>query len=279
MFTHPCFLITKIYVNMFIKTIKYYCAKIRKKGNCMFSKNLIKLRSKSGWSQEKLANELGVSRQTIANWENNKKVPDSTNILKISQVFSVSVDDLLKEADILKSVQNGCDAVVNKKIYENFYKKLILISSLFITFFGTGLSLFILLSMSRVGVGDRLTPQLVILPLLVFLPQLIYLVSQAKYNKSLANPGFYTEIEINNSHRMRAIRLASAAGLVIGSLFAFSFTGDGGYFGFLDSSNVYGYNSVKSFIGLVFSLIMFWSGVSMIVSVFISKRIFIIKSK
>ena len=78
---------------------------------------------------------------------------------------------------------------------------------------------------------------------------------------------------------MRAIRLASAAGLVIGSLFAFSFTGDGGYFGFLDSSNVYGYNSVKSFIGLVFSLIMFWSGVSMIVSVFISKRIFIIKSK
>ena len=245
----------------------------------MFSKNLIKLRSKSGWSQERLANELGVSRQTIANWENNKKAPDSTNILKISQVFFVSVDDLLKEADILKSVQNGRDAAVNKKIYESFYKKLILISSLFITFFGTGLSLFILLSMSRVGVGDRLTPQLVILPLLVFLPQLIYLVSQAKYNKSLANPDFYTEIEINNSHRMRAIRLASAAGLVIGSLFTFSFTGDGGYFGFLDPSNVYGYNSVKSFIGLVFSLIMFWSGVSMIVSAFISKRIFIIKSK
>ena len=156
----------------------------------MFSKNLIKLRSKSGWSQEKLANELGVSRQTIANWENNKKAPDSTNILKISQVFFVSVDDLLKEADILKSVQNGRDAAVNKKIYESFYKKLILISSLFITFFGTGLSLFILLSMSRVGVGDRLTPQLVILPLLVFLPQLIYLASQAKYNKSLANPDF-----------------------------------------------------------------------------------------
>ncbi|MFD1393254.1 helix-turn-helix transcriptional regulator [Lacticaseibacillus jixianensis] len=47
-------------------------------------------------SQESLAQELHVTRQTISNWENGKSLPDIYSLIAISNIFGVSLDDLIK---------------------------------------------------------------------------------------------------------------------------------------------------------------------------------------
>jgi transcriptional regulator with XRE-family HTH domain len=58
---------------------------------------IIDLRKKSGWSQEELADKMGVSRQSISKWEGAQSVPDMNKILKLSEVFGVTTDYLLKD--------------------------------------------------------------------------------------------------------------------------------------------------------------------------------------
>ena len=54
-------------------------------------------RKKNGWSQEELANQLGVSRQAVSKWESAGAVPDLQRILQMSELFCVSTDYLLKD--------------------------------------------------------------------------------------------------------------------------------------------------------------------------------------
>ena len=58
---------------------------------------IIELRKKNGWSQEELAEMLGVSRQSISKWESAQSVPDMNRILKLSDIFGVTTDYLLKD--------------------------------------------------------------------------------------------------------------------------------------------------------------------------------------
>lgn len=58
---------------------------------------IIELRKKNGWSQEELADKLGVSRQAVSKWESAQAVPDMNRILKLSEIFGVSTDLLLKD--------------------------------------------------------------------------------------------------------------------------------------------------------------------------------------
>lgn len=58
---------------------------------------IINERKKNGWSQEELAEQLGVSRQSISKWEGAQAVPDLQKILKMAEVFGVSTDYLLKD--------------------------------------------------------------------------------------------------------------------------------------------------------------------------------------
>ena len=54
-------------------------------------------RKKIGMTQEQVAEKIGVSRQTISNWENNKSYPDIVSVISLSDLYSVSLDELLKE--------------------------------------------------------------------------------------------------------------------------------------------------------------------------------------
>ena len=63
----------------------------------IFADKLIDLRKKNGWSQEDLADKLDVSRQSISKWESAQSVPDMNRILKLSEIFGVSTDYLLKD--------------------------------------------------------------------------------------------------------------------------------------------------------------------------------------
>ncbi len=58
---------------------------------------IVNLRKRSGWSQEELAEKMGVSRQSISKWEGAQSVPDMNRILKLSEVFHVSTDYLLRD--------------------------------------------------------------------------------------------------------------------------------------------------------------------------------------
>ena len=58
---------------------------------------IIDLRKKNGWSQEELAEKLDVSRQSISKWESAQSVPDMGRILRLSEVFGVTTDYLLRD--------------------------------------------------------------------------------------------------------------------------------------------------------------------------------------
>ena len=58
---------------------------------------IIEQRKKNGWSQEELAEKMDVSRQSISKWESAQSVPDMGRIVRLSQLFGVSTDYLLKD--------------------------------------------------------------------------------------------------------------------------------------------------------------------------------------
>ncbi len=58
---------------------------------------IIDLRKKNGWSQEELAEKLGVSRQSVSKWEGAQSVPDMGRVVQLSELFGVSTDYLLKD--------------------------------------------------------------------------------------------------------------------------------------------------------------------------------------
>ena len=67
-----------------------------------FAQKLTNLRIQNGYSQEKLAEKLYVSRQAVSKWEVGTTLPETDKIIAISNFFDVSIDYLLKE-----SVQSG----------------------------------------------------------------------------------------------------------------------------------------------------------------------------
>lgn len=58
---------------------------------------IIENRKKNGWSQEELADKLGVSRQSVSKWESAQAVPDMKKILVLAEIFNVSTDYLLRD--------------------------------------------------------------------------------------------------------------------------------------------------------------------------------------
>lgn len=60
-----------------------------------FAKKLKMIRKQAGMSQEKLAEKIGVSRQAITKWETDMGIPDIENIMAISNLFNISIDELL----------------------------------------------------------------------------------------------------------------------------------------------------------------------------------------
>ena len=63
----------------------------------IFADKLILLRKKAGWSQEELADQMNVTRQSVSKWEGAQSIPDLEKILRLSELFGVSTDYLLKD--------------------------------------------------------------------------------------------------------------------------------------------------------------------------------------
>ncbi|WP_277259684.1 helix-turn-helix domain-containing protein [Olegusella massiliensis] len=63
----------------------------------ILAEKIMSLRKRLGWSQEELAQQLGVSRQSVSKWEATNAMPDITKVVQMSELFGVSVDYLLKD--------------------------------------------------------------------------------------------------------------------------------------------------------------------------------------
>lgn len=72
-----------------------------------FGEKLTKLRKEKGMSQEELANQLNVSRQAVSKWENDQGYSETEKLLMIGNIFSVTMDYLLK--DETKEVNAECE--------------------------------------------------------------------------------------------------------------------------------------------------------------------------
>lgn len=62
-----------------------------------FGEKLIALRKQNNYSQEDLAEQIGVSRQAISRWESGSTLPDAMNLIQLSNLFHVSIDSLLRD--------------------------------------------------------------------------------------------------------------------------------------------------------------------------------------
>ena len=66
----------------------------------MLKENLIILRNINGFSQEEIAEKIGISRQAYAKWETGATVPDIDKCKRLSDVYGVTIDSLLKTATV-----------------------------------------------------------------------------------------------------------------------------------------------------------------------------------
>ncbi|RDY25775.1 XRE family transcriptional regulator [Romboutsia weinsteinii] len=108
-----------------------------------FGEKLLALRKKEGMSQEVLSERLNTSRQAISKWENGQGFPETEKLLKISNIFNVSVDYLLKSSVEQKEEKEGyyvsrevAEAFLSNesKIYKNVLMGVITIISAYIPY-------------------------------------------------------------------------------------------------------------------------------------------------
>jgi len=91
-----------------------------------FEEKLMAQRKKRGMSQEELADQLGVSRQAVSRWELGATLPDAPNLLKLSDLFEVTVDYLLRddcesESDLPPTKKARCEIPSNEKKSRKLY--------------------------------------------------------------------------------------------------------------------------------------------------------------
>lgn len=80
-----------------IQTARDRAIEIQEEDDMILADKIITLRKKAGWSQEELASQLGVTRQSVSKWEGTQSVPDLDKVVQMSRLFGVSTDYLLKD--------------------------------------------------------------------------------------------------------------------------------------------------------------------------------------
>ena len=73
-----------------------------------FSEKLQKLRKEKKMSQEELAELLNVSRQSVSKWESGQSYPEINKLIILSDLFKVTLDDLIKDKNIV------CEDIINE---------------------------------------------------------------------------------------------------------------------------------------------------------------------
>lgn len=90
-------IIKQVHLGLEKEKPKNWYNKLSEVRKMILAEKIMEERKKNGWSQEELADKLGVSRQSVSKWESAQSVPDLQRILEMSRLFGVSTDYLLKD--------------------------------------------------------------------------------------------------------------------------------------------------------------------------------------
>lgn len=82
----------------------------------IFSEKLFELRKQKGLSQEELSFKLNVARQTISKWESGITTPDMENLIKISNLFEISIDELVGNENDINKQENKLNDTNNESV-------------------------------------------------------------------------------------------------------------------------------------------------------------------
>lgn len=102
-----------------------------------FSEKLYELRKEKGFSQEELAEKLNVARQTISKWENGTTNPDTNNLIELSKIFEISIDEFVGNDSFIKDDEiKEKDSSKNKIIKRIIIIALILVLLIYLIMIG-----------------------------------------------------------------------------------------------------------------------------------------------
>ena len=93
---------------------------------------IAKIRKEQGLTQEAFAEKFHVTRQTVSNWENEKSYPDLRTLVKISDMFHISLDVLLKGDSVM--VQNIDKKIKKTPLYKGIIIGLVIIVAALVSF-------------------------------------------------------------------------------------------------------------------------------------------------
>lgn len=125
-------------------------------------------RNEAAMTQEQAAESLGVSRQTVSNWENGKTFPDIISVIKMSDLYSVSLDRLLKEEEpVKKTYREFLEESTNTVKSRDRQSKLIL-GCVTIGIWALSVILFFVLESGAGGAGYSLAISWAVLPIVFF---------------------------------------------------------------------------------------------------------------
>lgn len=130
-----------------------------------FGEKIQKLRKEAGLSQEELSYQLGVSRQAISKWERDNGYPETEKIIRMSKIFSVTLDYLLNEEDtqipkdvteqgiyISREMADGFLLYQKRKILEIAIAVGIMVGSLALSFVFSDISMLLFMLMLIIGI-------------------------------------------------------------------------------------------------------------------------------
>ena len=83
-----------------------------------FNNKLYELRKQKGFSQEELANRLNVSRQTVSKWEVGDSTPDMEKLAAISDLFGISLDELVLDKATVQNDGNSTRSDIVNQVAE-----------------------------------------------------------------------------------------------------------------------------------------------------------------
>ena len=83
--------------------------------NIEIANRLAKLRKEKGYSQEELAEKLGLSRQAVSKWERAESSPDTDNLICLAKLYNISLDELLRTDEDVESIKESVKEKENKE--------------------------------------------------------------------------------------------------------------------------------------------------------------------
>ena len=129
-------------------------------------------RTAANITQEQAAEHLGITRQTISNWENGKTYPDIVSVIKMSNLYNISLDRLLKEEQAVSDYIDYLEESTNVVKTKNKIGKIIL-ASVYLTVWVISLAAFWLFTNGSDAMGYSFLFLWIILPVTTFAVSLL----------------------------------------------------------------------------------------------------------